>query len=223
MEKLIKSIYKSSICTSILLLLFGIMLLFKSDGTIVAISYMLGGALIVLGIIALINYINKGSENSNSLNVIYGTITTIFGILIILNPTAIATIIPFVIGIGILINSSIKLVYAIELKNKEDNIWKSTTIMNAIGALCGVLILFNPFKTSVLIFKIIGIFIIIYAVMDLISSYQLKKDINEIKDRVIGSKVKEAEVVEEEDTKENSKKKKPTKKDRKNKGNGEQK
>lgn len=224
MEKLIKSIYKSSICTSILLLLFGIMLLFKSDGTIVAISYMLGGALIVLGIIALIKYISKGSENSNSLNVIYGTITTIFGILIILNPTAIATIIPFVIGIGILINSSIKLVYAMELKNKEDNIWKSTTIMNAIGALCGILILFNPFKTSVLIFKIIGIIIIIYATMDLVSSYQLKKDINNIKDKIIDNKVKEAEVVEEDDN-ENIKdqKKKTTKKNKKSKDKGEQK
>lgn len=216
MEKIVKSIYKSSIFTSALLLLFGIMLLFKSDGTIVAISYMLGAALMVLGIIAIINFISKKGNELNNLNVVYGTITTVFGALIIMNPTAIATIIPFIIGIGILINSSIKLVYAIELKNKEDNLWKKTTIMNAICALCGVLILFNPFKTSVLVFRVIGICIIIYSIMDIVSSYQIKKDIEEIKEKVIGKEIKEAEVIKEDDGSKN--KRKNTKKSKEDKG-----
>lgn len=219
MEKLIKSIYKSSIFTSMLLLIFGIMLLFKSDGTIVAISYMLGGSLIVLGLVALISYMNKKEGGTNSLNIVYGTITAVFGILIILNPTAIATVIPFVIGAGILINSSIKLMYAMELKNKQSDAWKATIIMNAICALCGILILFNPFKTSVLIFKIIGICIIIYAVVDLLSSYKLKKDLKNIKEKVIDNKIKEAEVVDEADTTiEEKENKKPSNKNKKNKG-----
>lgn len=200
MEKLIKSVYKSSIFTSMLLLVLGIMLLFKSDGTIVAISYILGGTLIVLGLVALISYITKKDEGTNSLNIVYGTITIIFGILIIMNPTAIATIIPFVIGVGILINSSIKMMYAIELKNKSLESWKATMIMNSICALCGVLILFNPFKTSVLIFKIIGGCIIVYSIIDLISSHKLKKDLKNIKEKVIESKIQEAEVVSESDS-----------------------
>ena len=139
MQKLMKSFYKSSLLTSGVLLLIGLLLLFKSNDTIIALSYILGCILIVLGLIALINFFRKSSINAfNDLNIVYGIVTIIFGTLIISNPTAIATFIPFVVGLGILVSSSIKLAYSIELKNDNDALWQSTLIMAAIGACCGI-------------------------------------------------------------------------------------
>ena len=59
MEKIIKSIVKSSIFTSGILILLGLLLFIKSDDTIVAISYLVGGAIIILGILAFINFFKK--------------------------------------------------------------------------------------------------------------------------------------------------------------------
>lgn len=200
MQKIMKSFYKSSLITSVVLLLIGVLLLFKSDDTIVALSYILGCILLVLGIIAIVNFFRKSSIDSfNDLNIVYGIVTIILGVLIITNPTVIATFIPIVVGLGIVISSSIKLAYSIELKNDNDDLWKSTLVMAAISALCGVLILFNPFKASVLVFKIIGVFIIIYSILDIISIFQIKKDLKQVFDN--GEKLEvhtvEAEVVEE--------------------------
>lgn len=205
MQKLMKSFYKSSLLTSILLLVVGILLLFKSNDTIMALSYILGCILIVLGIIAIVNFFRESSMNAfNDLNIVYGIVTIILGVLIITSPTAIATFIPFVVGLGILISSSIKLAYSIELKNEEDDLWRSTLIMSAIGALCGVLILFNPFKTSVIVFKIIGLFIIIYAVLDIISILQIRKDFKKVKEVVkeINNSPMDAEIIEEKEVEE---------------------
>lgn len=216
MQKLIKSFYKSSLLTSGILLLIGFLLLFKSTDTIVALSYILGCILIVLGIIAIINFFRKSSiDVFNDLNIIYGIVTIVFGTLIISNPTAIATFIPFVVGLGILISSSIKLAYSIELKNDHDELWQSTLIMAAIGAGCGILILFNPFKTSLAVFKIIGIFIIIYAVLDIISIYQIKKTFkksnnNNKQNEKIETTPIDAEIINEKEEK------KPKRKKRKN-------
>lgn len=223
MQKLIKSFYKSSLLTSGILLLIGILLLFKSTDTIIALSYILGCILVVLGIIAIINFFRKSSIDAfNDLNIVYGIVTIVFGTLIISNPTAIATFIPFVVGLGILISSSIKLAYSIELKNDNDELWQSTLIMAAIGAGCGILILFNPFKTSLAVFKIIGIFIIIYSILDIISIYQIKKtfknskDNNDKKSKIENAPI-DAEVIIEKDSEEketkrkNKKKKKPKK------------
>ncbi len=217
MQKLMKSFYKSSLLTSGVLLLIGLLLLFKSNDTIIALSYILGCILIVLGLIALINFFRKSSINAfNDLNIVYGIVTIIFGTLIISNPTAIATFIPFVVGLGILVSSSIKLAYSIELKNDNDALWQSTLIMAAIGAGCGILILFNPFKTSLMVFKIIGIFIIIYSILDIISIYQIKKTFkqSEATTRKIDNATIDAEVIIEQDTTEqteNKSKKKNTK------------
>lgn len=223
MQKLIKSFYKSSLITSIILFVIGTLLLFKSNDTIIVLSYIIGGILFILGIIAIINFFRESSMNPfNDLNIVYGLITIIFGSLIISNPTAIATFIPFVVGVGILINSSIKLAYSIELKNNNDDIWKSTLVMATISAICGMLILFNPFKTSVLVFKIIGVFIMIYSLLDIVSSYQIKSCFKVVTNEIMKADDMpiDAEIIEEvdEDKEISKSKEKDTTKKRKTSG-----
>ena len=220
MQKLMKSFYKSSLLTSGILLLIGLLLLFKSTDTIIALSYIIGCVLMVLGIVAIINFFIESSINAfNDLNIVYGIVTIILGTLIITNPTAIATFIPFVVGLIILISSSIKLAYSIELKNDNDILWQPTLIMAAIGAGCGILILFNPFKTSLMVFKIIGIFILIYAILDIISIFQIKKTFkaNEKNSTTkIENQVIDAEVITEEEEKNINTPKKRRKRKKKN-------
>ena len=185
MEKIIKSIVKSSIFTSGILILLGLLLFIKSDDTIVAISYLVGGAIIILGILAFINFFKKkNSDFVSSFDIIYGMITVVFGIFILSNPKMVATIIPFIIGGWVLIKSSFKIAYAIELKNVENVIWKNVLVTSIISALVGVIMIFNPFKTSVVVFKIIGAAIIVYAILDIISTIQLKKNVDEFSEKV---------------------------------------
>ena len=197
MEKIIKSIVKSSIFTSGILILLGLLLFIKSDDTIVAISYLVGGAIIILGILAFINFFKKkNSDFVSSFDIIYGMITVVFGIFILSNPKMVATIIPFIIGGWVLIKSSFKIAYAIELKNMENVIWKNVLVTSIISALVGVIMIFNPFKTSVVVFKIIGAAIIVYAILDIISTIQLKKNVDEFSEKVGNSSM----ISDEEDT-----------------------
>lgn len=235
MEKIIKSIVKSSFFTSGVLILLGLLLFIKSDDTIVAISYIAGGIIIVLGILALISFFRKEDRDfTNSFDIIYGIITIVFGIFILSNPKMVASVIPFVIGLCVLVKSSFKIAYAIELKHLGNEIWKNALITSIISALVGVVMLFNPFRTSVIVFKIIGAAIIIYAVLDIISTFQLKNNVEDF-----GSKNKRAadndenrlsnaedenivdadvEEIDNKDSEKKSKKNTTKKKPRKNKG-----
>ena len=47
--------------------------------------------------------------------------------------------------------------------------------MAIICLICGVVILFNPFTSAVVVTGIIGLFMIIYAVLDIINSFILRK------------------------------------------------
>lgn len=177
MEKFMKSLIRGNYITSAILIVLGLLLTIRSDDTIVAISYLIGGSIIIIGVLALIKFVkNLGKSFDNSFEIIYGIITIVFGILIISNPKMVATIIPFVIGGWILIKSSFKIAYAIELKNRGSIYWKSALITSIINALVGILIVFNPFKTSVIVFKIIGIAILVYAILDIVSTIQIKKE-----------------------------------------------
>ena len=184
MNKMINVFVKSTIITSLFLLALGLLLIFKSDATILMVSYVIGAILIALGVLAIINFLKSKSE-LHQLDIIYGIVTIILGVLVIENPKVIGSIIPFVIGVGILINSGTKLKYALDLKDNNESVWKYTLIVAIVSAVLGVLLIFNPFKASSLIVQVIGIVICLYALLDIVSTLLLKKRFtkkNEIKE-----------------------------------------
>ena len=215
-----KNNLKSSVLTSLLLVVLGILLVFESELTIKTISYVIGAVLVAAGTFALIRYINnnkKGFETSE-LDILYGIVTIVLGILVIANPHAIASIIPIVLGIAIIISSAVKIQYAFDLKNSENDLWKTTMVIAVVGTICGIVLLFNPFEGAVMIMKIVGIFILIYAILDLISTYIIKRNVDAFKNTIEQEvTVPEAEVVDSNGKKEQEKsKKRTTKKTNKN-------
>ncbi len=197
-KKLMKSFYKSSIATSIVLLIIGVLLFFRSEEAIIGLAYIIGTILCVLGIVAVVMFFKDSSENiKNDLNIVYGIVSLILGILVIVNPNAIAKLIPFIVGIIILINSAIKITYSIEAKDSGDEIWKSSLIMAIISLICGIIILFNPFETSVVVFKVIGAFIILYSILDLVYMFEVKKEVKNIEEDVDDIKNEVKETVKE--------------------------
>lgn len=210
MSGFMKGIVRSSIITSALLAILGILLIIASEETIIAISYIVGGALVLLGAIGIIDYLRKlKTELKSELDLLYATGTIILGILIILHPKAIASIIPTVLGIIIIINSSTKLNYAFQLKNQDNDLWKSTLVVSLLTTICGLVLMFNPFAAATLITRIVGIIILLYAILDIISSITIRKNIAKLHISIEEntSVTNEAEVVEEEPVKEKNNKK----------------
>ncbi|MBQ2639480.1 MAG: DUF308 domain-containing protein [Bacilli bacterium] len=200
MEKLMKSFLRSAVVSSLILLALGLLLVFKSEATIYTISYVIGGLLIAVGAIALIKFIVniKSIERNYDLNIIYGIVCVIMGVIVIEHPRAIASIIPIVLGIVIIASSATKLQYTLQFKDKGSDLWKATIIISLISLLCGVVLIFNPFKVAVGITRIVGIFIAIYAVLDIASTFSIKKAIKEV-EMVEESKVVDAEIIDEKE------------------------
>lgn len=209
------SFFKSSIFTSIVLFFLGMLLIFQSEATITTISYIVGAILIAAGAFALIRYISINTKglDSTDLDILYGIVSIILGVLIITNPHAIASIIPVILGIGIIISSASKLQYAFNLKKANNDIWKATMVIAIISTICGVVLLFNPFAGAVLIMRIVGIFIVAYSILDFISTYIINKNVEEFQ-TIVESETIEAEIVEEKEEKPKTTVKKKTKNDK---------
>ena len=195
-------------------------MVFESEATIYTISYIVGAILICAGAYALIRFFTNSKKTTNSimgLDVLYGIVTIILGGLIIKNPGAIGSLLPIVLGIAIIVSSANKIQYAFSLKNGDNDLWKTTMVISVVGTICGVVLLFNPFAGAVLIMRIVGIFIIIYAILDAVSTFIIKKNVEEFRNVISSAKVEEADIVEEKETKEKPKKSKKTTKKTNNK------
>lgn len=219
METLMKKFFRSSLISSIILMIIGVLLILQSEITIITISYLIGTLLIAMGAIAIIKFIkNINNIAREELDIFYGVVTIILGVIVVYNPEAIASIIPIIIGIGIIINSATKLQYALELRESLNNQWKTTVVISIISAVCGVILICNPFKGAVVIMQIIGGFIVAYSILDIVSTITIKKNVAAIHNAIDGN-INDAEVVDEEnvETNQTEESKKTDKKDKKSK------
>ena len=177
-----KSILYSSLISSIVFLLFGLILFFNPEVTISSISYILGGILIIIGFINFLKYVLNNDKviKSFDFNLVYGIVGMIAGVVLVLNPTAIATIIPLIIGVIVVVSSAIKINYSLLLKQMNNIKWKPAFIVSLLSLICGIVLILNPFKGAVVITKAIGLLIITYAILEIIEFIILLKSLKNV-------------------------------------------
>ena len=175
----VKKMSITSIIFSIIFIAIGIFLLLKPETAINIICYVLGVLLILWGVVSMIQFFSdKTSESYLSISFIFGAFVFIFGLIILIKPEIIASIIPLLLGIWMLINGVTKLSYSLTI-NKLSN--ATVSIVGSIFIIIlGVLLIFNPFAGAKSLVQIIGISFIVYSVIDLAESialtFSLKKN-----------------------------------------------
>ena len=179
-------IFYSTLASSVIFFCFGLILFLKPEMTINSISYLLGGILIIVGFINFVKYVldNDKVVRSFDIDLVYGIIGMVAGMVLILNPTAIATIIPFILGMIIVIGSAIKLQYSLVLKQYERSSWKPIFVIAIISLVWGIILMFNPFQGAVVITKMIGIFVMVYAILEFSEVFFFKKNLKMLRDEL---------------------------------------
>lgn len=196
MRKEFDKAFKTSMISWIVFIVLGIFLFTKAELTLKIISYVVGGTLL-LAIVPIIKALL--TKNASYMN--YSFISEIFmvtaGIIIILNPELIASIIPILIGIIMIVNGVSKFQFAIALKNSDVKNWTFSLILSVIVIALGIIFLVNPFKGAVAITKVIGVFMIIYSIVDMVGFLMIHKNIKDIKEVVEVVKEKNIKIIEE--------------------------
>lgn len=190
----LKSMFRTSVIVSLALILVGIFLIVSPETTLSFVSYGTGIVLLITGLIPTINFfINKENQKYLDISFIFGIIFIIVGIVIIINPKIVASIVPLLIGIWMIINGVIKLYYSILINKTVKSI--SSIIISLLILVCGLLLVLNPFGGAVTLTIIIGIFLVVYSLLDLaeciiiyVSNKKSKKE----------DTVKEAKYIEKE-------------------------
>lgn len=175
-KKGMDKIFNASIVTSAIILVLGIFLFIQPDTIIHMISIILGVIILIPGITALLNYF----KTKYSPNLVTGVVTVIIGIILIVNTKLVASILPFILGIYFVINGINRLQYALELKKDSTTSYLISLIISILIIVCGILFVFNPFGGALVITKVMGIYMIVYSVLDICNSIVIKKEMNDI-------------------------------------------
>lgn len=179
MKETVNKMFISSILSSAVLLVIGLLLFIRPEGTLSLISYTIGGILVIIGTNSLINYY-RGKEYVSKFELVYGVLGVLGGFVLILNPKAIVSLIPFIIGVWIVISSLSKLKYSINISSKQTKSGIISLVITILTLILGIVLIFNPFSGAVFITKMIGLFLFMYAILDIVQSSIIKRDVGAI-------------------------------------------
>lgn len=180
MEYLRKLFNKSSwisILEAIIFAVLGVILVWKPEETVKVASYLLGVVFIIVGIFKIINYFLKdGKHEIYNYDMAYGLIAIIIGMCTIIFSSTISSIFRIVIGLWIIYTSTIRMNFALKLKSIDTNVWIYSLLLAITMFICGLYVTLN----SGTIVMTIGIFMIVYAFIELIETIIFMKNVKDI-------------------------------------------
>ena len=186
-KKEMNRFFSLSMMTSVIIFVLGIFLFIQPDTIIRMISIVLGAIILIPGITSLIDY----SKTKYQPNLITGVITVIIGLILIINTKLVASILPFILGIYFIINGINRLQYALDLKKQKMIPYRTSFFLSILIIVCGILFIINPFGGAIVITQVIGIFMVIYSILDICNSIVIKREMKQCQSGIIKATFKE--------------------------------
>ena len=182
-KKSIENVYNSmiiySILTSILSIIIGLVLMFLPAVSNKVVGIIVGIVFLAFGINSVYKYFHRDGAKIYSLNLIFGVLYSILGIVIIIYPFSVMNFVTVCLGLFIIVNGISKINYGMWLKRGNEESWLVTLVTGAFLVTIGIMLVFNPF-TALTLTQIAGAFLIITGVLNLSDTILFKNRAKQI-------------------------------------------
>lgn len=160
--KLLKEMKWDAILTAVLYILLGIVALVIPETMQRTLGYLIGIVLIVAGIVSVICYLLRDArENYYHNEFVFGILGIVLGAVVLYKVELIISIIPFLLGVLVMCSGCSKLQDAIDLKRLGYRSWLGLFIVAAINIILGIVLIHNPFKAAIVLFRVLGVVLIL--------------------------------------------------------------
>ena len=177
MEKFLKKAGWTSVVTSLIFGIIGLVMIYNAETTMKFISTILGVFFILVGIIKVINYIiSKGNSTLFTNDIAWGLIAIVIGLVTMVYSSTIESIFRIMIGVWIIYSGFTRFGLSFRLKNVNDRLWALVLTLAVLMIVGGFYVTFYPGALIVTL----GVIILIYAIMDLIESFIFMKNMEDI-------------------------------------------
>lgn len=177
MEKFLKKAGWTSVVTSLIFGIIGLVMIYNPETTMKFISTILGIFFIVVGVIKVINYfVSKGNSTLFTNDIAWGLIAIIIGLVTMVYSNTIESVFRIMIGVWIIYSGFTRFSLSFRLKNINDKLWALVLTLAVLMIVGGLYVTFYPGALIVTL----GVIIFIYAIMDLVESFIFMKNIKDI-------------------------------------------
>ena len=166
-----------AVIESIVILIFGILLIVWPDITVVVISNILGAIFILSGIYRIINYfIVRGQKDFFNNSLLFGVISVLVGIAAIVVGEDIANAFRIIIGIWMVYESLVRVNTAIKLQAVDVKSWSYILIIALAMLALGVFVTFN----NGAVMQLIGWMMVVTGIIGIVGDVMFIQQVNDV-------------------------------------------
>ena len=159
-----------AIIISLLMLVLSIFLILKPFKSLEVFVILFSAIIIVNGIGSIVSYFSTIRENRLlNLGLLYGLLTILAGVLLFIYRIDVINVLPIILGIWIILSNLFKMQISINLSALDYTGW-IWLLLVSILMVVGVLLIVNPFTTTLTITTIAGIMLLISEIVNLVES-----------------------------------------------------
>ena len=153
---------------SIAYIVIGMLLLIMPETSLLWICNAFGIVVLVTGIVCLIQYARiRGTGFTAPFMLVGGVITAGLGIFTLAKPQVVASFLPVVFGIFIVVDGLSRLGTAIDLAKRKGQKWWVLLLLSIVSVALGALLVLHPFGAAVSIVMVCGILLIVEGALNL--------------------------------------------------------
>lgn len=168
MRKFVELVRSNIVVQAIVSILLGLFLFIWPQTTVIMLVNLLAAAIALSGLASLVSYFRKRKKNDTSSTVLVsGIFLLVIALLVFAFSEAVASIFAVVLGILLIISGIINALRSFEMRAFGRHMWIIGLIVSLIIAIGGIVILVNPFDTTVTFVLVVGAVLVAKGVTDL--------------------------------------------------------
>lgn len=159
----------ASVPGAILTAVFGLILLIWPTLSSTILCYALSAGVLVYGVYRLIAYFrHKPQSAMQRHDFSSGIILVVLALIILIKPELVISVLPVLLGLLLVMGAARETQIAIDLSRMEQARWYLPLIAAVVQAILGVMILWNPFATAMVLMQFIGISLLVESVSQIV-------------------------------------------------------
>ena len=153
---------------SIAYIVIGMMLLVMPQTSLLWICYAFGAVVLITGIVCLVQYARiRGTGFTAPFMLVGGVITACIGVFTLVRPQVVASFLPVVFGIFIVVDGLSRVGTAIDLAKRKGQKWGLLLLLSLVSVALGVVLVLHPFDAAIGVTMLCGILLIVEGALNL--------------------------------------------------------
>lgn len=179
MKELFRRTTTSILISSVVAFILGLLMAVVPNISLQAIGIVFGIYIIAHGIALIALDFTAHNIYIPFHGIMSGILSIIVGIILVAMPNVLSTVFAIALGIWIILSSVNIISISISVRKGVSN-WYLWLLLGIIDLICGIIILFNPFASSISIVVLGGIIMMIHSVITFVDTIMIKKDAKEV-------------------------------------------